>query len=47
LAAEGTREFVSATYRFEVLPGIAHFAAEQSPERVSELLLAHVTAHPI
>jgi pimeloyl-ACP methyl ester carboxylesterase len=47
VAAEGTREFVSATYRFEVLPGIAHFAAEQTPERVSELLLEHVAAHPI
>ena len=45
-AAEGTCEFVSGPYRFEVLPGIGHFAAEQAPERVNELLLAHLAAHP-
>src|SRR5204862_8154362 len=26
-AAEGTRDFVTGPYRFEVLPGIGHFAA--------------------
>jgi pimeloyl-ACP methyl ester carboxylesterase len=47
IAAEGTRDFIEAPYRFETLPGIGHFAADQAPERVSELLLQHVAAHPI
>ena len=46
-AAEGTREFVAAPYRFEVLPGVSHFAAEQAPERVSQLMLEHLAAHPV
>jgi pimeloyl-ACP methyl ester carboxylesterase len=45
-AAEGTRDFIAAPYHFEVLPGVGHFAADQAPERVSELLLAHIEAHP-
>src|SRR5205809_136726 len=32
-AAEGTADFVSAPYRFEVLPGIGHFVSDQAPER--------------
>jgi pimeloyl-ACP methyl ester carboxylesterase len=47
VAAEGTVDFVEAPYRFEVLPGVGHFAADQAPERVSELMLAHVKAHPV
>jgi pimeloyl-ACP methyl ester carboxylesterase len=47
VAAEGTVDFVAAPYRFEVLPGVGHFAADQAPERVSELLLAHVAAYPV
>jgi len=46
-AAEGTVDFVSAPFSFEVLPGIGHFAADQAPERVNELLLQHLTAHPV
>ncbi|WP_213770403.1 alpha/beta hydrolase [Bradyrhizobium sp. dw_78] len=45
-AAEGTEDFVAAPYRFEVLPGVGHFAADQTPERVGELLLQHVAAFP-
>jgi pimeloyl-ACP methyl ester carboxylesterase len=45
IAAEGTKEFVSASYRFEVLPGVGHFAADQAPDRVNELLLQHLAAH--
>jgi pimeloyl-ACP methyl ester carboxylesterase len=44
-AAEGTKDFVSAPYRFEVLPGVGHFAADQAPERVNGLLLQHLKAH--
>jgi pimeloyl-ACP methyl ester carboxylesterase len=47
VAAEGTQDFVAAPYRFEVLPGVGHFAADQAPDRVSELLLAHVAAYPV
>jgi pimeloyl-ACP methyl ester carboxylesterase len=46
IAAEGTVDFIAAPYRFEVLPGVGHFAADQAPERVSELMLAHLAAHP-
>ena len=45
-AAEGTVDFIAAPYRFEVLPGVGHFAADQAPERVSELMLEHLAAHP-
>jgi pimeloyl-ACP methyl ester carboxylesterase len=47
VAAEGTVDFVAAPYRFEVLPGVDHFAADQAPERVSELLLENVAAYPV
>ena len=43
---EGTVDFVAAHYRFEVFPGVGHFAADQAPERVSELLLQHVRDYP-
>lgn len=46
VAAEGTVDFVAAPFAFEVLPGVGHFAADQAPERVSELLLRHVAAYP-
>lgn len=45
-AAEGTVDFIAAPYRFEVLSGVGHFAADQVPERVSELLLEQLAAHP-
>jgi pimeloyl-ACP methyl ester carboxylesterase len=47
VAAEGTVDFIAAPYQFEVLPGVGHFAADQAPERVSELMLAHISAHPV
>lgn len=46
-AAEGTVDFIAAPYRFEVLPGVGHFAADQTPELVSDLLLQHLAAHPV
>ena len=45
-AAEGTAAFINAPYRFEVLAGIGHFATDQVPDAVNELLLAHLAAHP-
>ena len=46
-AAEGTGEFVSGPYRFEILPAGGHFIAEQYPEQVNVLLLAHLAEHPL
>jgi pimeloyl-ACP methyl ester carboxylesterase len=47
MAAEGTRDFIDAPYRFEVLPGAGHYAPDQMPERVNALLLEHLAAHPV
>ena len=46
IAAEGTADFVAAPYRFEALPGVGHFAADQAPDRVNALLLQHLAAYP-
>jgi pimeloyl-ACP methyl ester carboxylesterase len=46
-AAEGTAEFISAPYQFAVLPGGGHFVAEQFPQEVSALVLAHLAKHPV
>jgi pimeloyl-ACP methyl ester carboxylesterase len=46
-AAEGTRDFIAAPYSFEALPGVGHFAAEQAANRVTELLLAHLSEFPV
>jgi len=47
IAAEGTREFVSGAYRFETLSGVGHFAVDQAPQRINELLLAHLARYPV
>ena len=47
MAAEGTGEFIAAPYRFEALPGIGHFVADQAPDQVNALLLEHLARHPI
>ena len=46
-AAEGTGAFIDGPYRFEVLEGGGHYPADQFPDRVSALMLEHLTAHPI
>ena len=46
-AAEGTFDFIAAPYRFVELPDVGHFAAEQVPERVNELMLEHLRGHPV
>ena len=45
-AAAATRDFVSGPYRFEILPGVGHFVADQAADRINELLLAHLARHP-
>ena len=47
IAAEGTAEFIEADYRFAPLPVVGHYAADQQPARISELLLDHLTRHPV
>jgi len=44
-AAEATREFVKAPYRFVELPGVGHFVTDQAPNVFPELLLAHLREH--
>lgn len=46
MAAEGTRDFIAAPYRFEMLPGAGHYAPDQMPERVNALLLEHLRGYP-
>ena len=46
IAAEGTGEFIAAPYQFAVLPGVGHYAADQLPDQVNALLLAHLARHP-
>jgi pimeloyl-ACP methyl ester carboxylesterase len=46
MAAEGTGEFIAAPYQFAVLPGVGHYAADQVPDQVNALLLAHLARHP-
>jgi pimeloyl-ACP methyl ester carboxylesterase len=45
-AAEWTRDFVDAPYRFAVLPGVGHFTADQAPDAVNALLLGHLGKYP-
>jgi pimeloyl-ACP methyl ester carboxylesterase len=46
ISAEGTSEFIAADYRFAVLPGVGHYAADQAPAQVNALLLEHLARHP-
>lgn len=47
VAAEGTGEFIAAPYQFAPLEGVGHFAANQVPDRISALLLQHLSHHPV
>ena len=47
MAAEGTRDFIEAPYRFEILPGVGHYAPDQVPDRINALLLEHLERHPL
>ena len=44
-AAEGTREFVKAPYRFVEVPGVGHFVTDQAPAVFPPLLLEHLRTH--
>jgi pimeloyl-ACP methyl ester carboxylesterase len=47
MAAEGTAEFIAAPYTFAPLAGVGHYAADQVPEQVSALMVAHLARHPV
>ena len=46
-AAYGTKEFVSAAYAMEVLPGVGHFVMDQAPAKATDLLLGHLQRYPV
>ena len=40
-----TEEYVDAPYRFEVLEGVSHWIPDLAPERMTALLLEHITEY--
>jgi len=42
VAAEGTRDWVTGPYRFEVLEGVSHWVPEQAADRLNALILEHL-----
>lgn len=47
VAAYGTKDFVSAAFGMEVLPGVGHFVMDQAAAKATELILAHIRKHPV
>jgi pimeloyl-ACP methyl ester carboxylesterase len=45
-AAEGTAQWVSGPYRFEVLTGVSHWIPEAAPDDLNRLLLEHLSSSP-
>lgn len=45
-AADLTREYVTAPYRYEVLEGVSHWIPEDAPDDVARLILEQVQAVP-
>jgi pimeloyl-ACP methyl ester carboxylesterase len=43
-AAEATASCVDGPYRFAVIDGVSHWIAQQAPDRLSQLLLDHVSS---
>ena len=43
-AAEASQEFVAAPYRFVVLDGVTHWIPEVAPQKLAQLLIAHLAA---
>ena len=46
-AAYDTARYVTAEYRFEILPGVSHWIPDVEPDRLADLLLDWFTAHPL
>ena len=47
IAAEGTAEFIAVPYTFTPLAGVGHYAADQVPDQVNTLMLAHLARRPV
>ena len=45
--AEGTAAFIAAPYQFAALQGVGHYAADQVPDEVNALMLAHLARYPV
>ncbi|MGA8546146.1 MAG: alpha/beta fold hydrolase [Mycobacterium sp.] len=45
-AAHDTARYVSGEYRFEILPGVSHWIPDEQPDKLAELLLDWIGAHP-
>ena len=43
--AQLTEEYVDAPYRFEILEGVSHWIPDLAPERMTALLLEHITEY--
>ena len=43
--AEATARYVKGPYRFEILEGARNFALQMEPEKLTQLLLAHLAEH--
>jgi pimeloyl-ACP methyl ester carboxylesterase len=46
-AARETGRYIKASYHFEPLEGYSHWLIEEAPERIAELVLNHLKAHPL
>jgi pimeloyl-ACP methyl ester carboxylesterase len=44
-AADLTKDYVRAAYRFVAMAGAGHFLVDQFPEQITQLLLAHLRAN--
>ena len=42
-----TERYVSADYRFEIMPGVSHWIPEEKPDELVALLLEWFAAHPL
>ena len=45
-AAEGTREWVDAAYKFVELPGVGHFVTDEAPGAFTTELIEHIATSP-
>jgi pimeloyl-ACP methyl ester carboxylesterase len=45
-AADRTGQYVTGPYRFEVLKGMSHWLPTGAADRVGQLILEHLAAHP-
>lgn len=45
-AARNSGKYVTADYRFEILPGVSHWMPEEQPDAVADLLLDWFKTHP-